>query len=383
MLQPFSFLSATEIRFGFNTVSTVADACKKLHLSSVLVVSDPFMVTSGMVKKVTDVLEAENITHKVFSEFEASPAVSSVEKAFTFMKENGFQGVIGFGGGSSLDTAKAVALLLNNPPPISQYYGVENIPAQSCPMIMIPTTAGTGSEVSNACILKDDVTHVKNGICSRFLMADVAIVDPALTTSMPPALTAATGMDAMTHCIEGFVSNKASEMTRYFHREALRLISGNLRNAVWNGSLEARYNVMLGATYAGWAMSVASLGACHAMAYPVEGKFGASHGVANAALLPAVMRYNVIGNLGLFREMAVAMGESVDGLSERDAAMKAVVAVETLARDIEILTLSQIGMTEADVEPFAASCITNERLMGLNPRKVTLEACKAIYRDAL
>jgi len=383
MLQPFSFLSATEIRFGFDTVATVGQACRTLGLSKVLVVSDPYMVNSGSVNKVTDVLKSDGIEYEVFSDFEASPAVSSVEKGAEFMHANGFDGVIGFGGGSSLDTGKAIALLRSNPGPISKYYGVDNVPAPTCPMIMIPTTAGTGSEVSNACILKDDATQIKNGILSRYMMADIAIIDPKLTATMPPFLTAASGMDALTHCIEGFVSNKSSEMTRFFHREALRLISANLRNAVWNGSLESRYNVMLGATYAGWAMSVASLGACHAMAYPVEGKYHAAHGEANAALLPAVMRYNAIGNLEKFREMAVAMGEQVEGLSEREAAFKAVDAVETLARDIRIKTLSDLGMTENDVDNFAETCIKIERLMNLNPRRVDLESCKAIYRDAL
>jgi alcohol dehydrogenase class IV len=383
MVQSFSFLSATEIRFGFDTVTTVGQACRTLGLDRVLVVSDPFMVASGMVRKVTDVLAAEGIEHDVFSDFEASPAVSSVEKGARIMQERDYQGVIGFGGGSSLDTGKAIALLRNNPLPVSTYYGVEKVPAPACPMIMIPTTAGTGSEVSNACILKDDATHIKNGICSRYMIASIAIIDPALTLSMPPALTAATGMDALTHCIEGYVSNKSSEMTRFFHREALRLISRNLRNAVWNGGQEARYNVMLGATYAGWAMSVASLGACHAMAYPVEGKYGAAHGEANAALLPAVMRYNAVGNLEKFCEMAEAMGEQIAGLSEREAGFKAVAAVETLARDIRIKTLAELGMREGDVEAFAQISVKNERLMSLNPRCVDLASCMEIYRDAL
>ncbi|TEB16398.1 1,3-propanediol dehydrogenase [Pelotomaculum sp. FP] len=383
MLEQFSFLSAQEIQFGLGVVKSVGNVCKKLKLNSVLVVSDPFMVESGSVKKVTAVLEDSGIVYSVYSDFGASPAISKVEKAYEFMLEKGYNGVIGFGGGSSLDTAKAIAILLNNPLPISQYFGVDQVPNPACPMIMIPTTAGTGSEVSDACILKDDKTHVKSGIRSKYLMANVSLVDPELTISMPPSLTAATGMDALTHCIEGYVSNASSVMTRMFHREAINLIFKNLRTAVGNGSdIDARYNVMLGAMYAGWAMAVASLGACHAMAYPIEGKYGASHGVANAALLPAVMRYNALGDMEKFRDMAIFMGENVEGLSVREAAYKAVEAVETLAKDIDIPTLSAIGVVESDLEPFAEISYNNTRLMGLNPRKMTIEAIQKVYKDA-
>lgn len=383
MLAQFSFLSAQEIKFGPGVVKCIGDFCKKMDLSSVLVISDPFMVKSGMVNQVTDVLDAENLEYSIYSDFGASPTISKVEKSHELMREKNYQGVIGFGGGSSLDMAKAISILLNNPPPIAQYFGVDQVPNKGCPTIMIPTTAGSGSEVSDACILKDDQTHVKSGIRSKYMMADVALIDPELTLSMPPSLTASTGMDALTHCIEGYVSNASSVITRMFHREAIQLIFNNLRTAVGNGNnLEARYNVMLGSTYAGWAMAVASLGACHAMAYPIEGKYSISHGDANAALLPAVMRYNVLGNMGKFREMAIFMGENVEGLTVREAAYKAVEAVETLTKDIGILSLSEIGVEESDLDPFAEISVNNARLMGLNPRKVTLEACKAIYRDA-
>lgn len=384
MLKDFSFLSATDVRFGLGLVKTAGKACLDLRMSRVLVISDPFMVTSGAVKNVTDVLDTDRIEYSVYSDFEPSPPISKVIKAYEFMRSNNFQGVIGFGGGSSLDTAKAISLLLNNPPPIQPYFGIEKLPNPTCPTIMIPTTSGTGSEVSNACILKDDETHVKYGICSRYLMADIAICDPELTVSCPAALTASVGMDAYTHCIEGYISNNSSIMTRMFHREAISLISHNLRNAVANGNdIEARYNMMLGSMYAGWAMAVASLGACHAMAYPVEGKYHASHGDANAALLASVMRYNALGNMSRFREMAICMGENVAGLSDREAAYKAVESVELMVKDIGIKTLGQLGMSDDDVEEFASLSVANARLMSFNPRKVTVGACKEIYRNAL
>lgn len=385
MLKEFNFLSATDVRFGFGVVRKTGVACRDLGLDKVLVVSDSFMVQSGNVKKVTDALDAENIKYSVFSDFEPSPKMCQVTDGYERMKGESFQGIIGFGGGSSMDTAKAIAVLSSNPEPIRQYAGIEKVPKPTCPIILIPTTAGTGSEVSNACILKDEVMNVKFGICSRYLMADIAICDPEVTASMPPALTASVGMDAYTHAIEGYISNNANVLTRTFHREAIRLISGNLRNAVANGNdMEARYNMMLGALYAGWAMAVASLGVCHAMAYALEGKYHAAHGDANASLLPAAMRYNVLGNMKLFKEMAVCMGEPVEGLSDRDAAYKAVRSVELMVKDINIKTVAQLGMTEEDIEPFAKLTLDNQtRLLGFNPRKVTEETCASIFKDAL
>jgi len=305
----------------------------------------------------------------VFSEFDASPSIAQVEHAADIMKSNNYQGVIGLGGGSSLDTAKASAILLNNPLPVSQYFGINKIPKKGCPMIMIPTTAGTGSEVSDACIIRDDKTQIKSGLRSKYLIADTALVDPDLTISMPACLTAATGMDALTHCIEGYVSNGASVMTRLYHREGIRLIFKYLRNAVANGNdREARYYVMLGAMFAGWAMSVASLGACHAMAYPIEGKYHVPHGDANASLLPSVMKYNVLGNMEMFKEMAIAMGEYVDGMNLRDAAFKAVTAVQLIKKDVSIPTIEEFGVVKEDLQDFAEIVIKNTRLLQYNPR---------------
>lgn len=384
MLSEFSFLSPKELLFGFGAVQKASAACKKLGLSKVLVVCDQFIVDSGIQKVLTDILGHEGISCEVFSKFDPSPTIAQVESAGTILHDTGCEGIIGFGGGSSLDTAKAISILKNNPAPISNYFGIDKIPNPGCPMIMVSTTAGTGSEVSDACILRDQNTQIKSGLRSKYLIADVAIADPNLTVSMPPRLTASTGMDALTHCIEGFVSNGASPMTRLYHREGIRLIAGSLRTAVGNGNnLDARYNVMLGSVYAGWAMSTASLGACHAMAYPIEGKYHVPHGDANASLLPAVMKYNALGNLDLFREIAIAMGEVTDGLTVREAAYKAVEAVTLLARDIGIPGIAAYGVTEADLHPFAEISAKNARLMGYNPRKASVEAIEGIYRDAM
>lgn len=383
-MQDFMFVSPQEVHFGFGKIKILGELCQKIGIKSALIVSDAFMVNSGNINIATESLNAEAVSHGVFSGVESSPTLSQVENGAEIMRQKKYDGIIGFGGGSSLDVAKGISVLSKNPSPITQYLGIEKVPQKGVPLILIPTTAGTGSEVSDACILKDDTTHLKAGIRSKHILPNIALLDPGLTVSMPPALTASTGMDALTHAIEGYVSNNASVLTRMYHREAIRLISSSLRTAVGNGkNRQARYNVMLGSLYAGWAMAVASLGACHAMAYPVEARYNAPHGDVCAALLPSVMRFNVLGNMEQFREMAIAMGQPVDGLSVRDAAYKAVEAIEILAKDLDIRTLSLIGASQKDMASFAKDAVDNTRLMSFNPRPMNPDTCRAVYEGAL
>lgn len=379
-----NIMSPADIWFGPGVVSKVAEACKSLHMERVLIVTDRYMVTSGSIQRITDILKREGIFYQVFSEFHPSPSVSEVEAAYLIMREAQLQGVIGFGGGSSMDTAKAIAMLQTNPTPLSQYAGMHKVPNKCAPLILIATTAGTGSEVSIGSILKDDETHVKLGIQSKQILADIAIADPELTYSMPPALTACTGMDALTHGIEGYVSRFGNDVLRLLQREGIRLIYGSLRSAVFAGNdAEARQNVMMGSMLVGWAMASSRLGACHAMAYPVEARHTAAHGEVNAALLPAVMRFNALGDLTRFCELAKLMGEPVEGLSGRDAAFRAVEAVERLAADIGIKRLGQLGVTEEELPEMAKIAVDYERLMVANPRKVTYEDAMEIYRNSL
>lgn len=383
-MKQFKFLSPQEIQFGAGTIKTVGEACQSLKITSALLVSDPFLVSEGHIAAVTKHLERCQISYSFYSEFESSPTLSQVENAAEIMKREGHDGVIGFGGGSSLDVAKAITILNGNPGPVSKYIGIEKVPQKGCPLILIPTTAGTGSEVSDACILKDDETHIKGGIRSKCIMSDIALLDPELTVSMPSKLTASTGMDALTHAIEGYASNNASVLTRLYHLEAIRLITSSLRSAVANGNnMEARENVMLGSLYAGWAMAVSSLGACHAMAYPIEANYNAPHGDVCAALLPAVMRFNVLGDMEGFKEMAVAMGQPVAGLSLRDAAYKAVEAVELLAQDLNLATLGDIGVLAEEIAELGQTASENERLMSFNPRPMRAGDCAKVYQDAL
>lgn len=382
-MKQFNFFTAKSLLFGPGVVEKTGDALMELRVKKALIVSDAFLIESGLVNKVTLPLEEAGIEYALFKDFEPSPTLQNAESCFEFLQEKECDGVIGFGGGSSIDTSKAAALLVNNPPPVKQYIGVEKVPNPAIPIIAIPTTAGTGSEVSNASILKDDVNHVKGGIMSHHLAPSVAIVDPNLTLSMPPRLTASTGLDALTHAIEGYVAVKASPLTEMYHGEAIRLIAENLRTAVARGSdREARYNMALGAMYAGIGMATASCGAVHALAYPLESKYTVAHGDANASLLPAVMRFNVLANMKKFRDIAILMGENVDGLSMRDAALKAADAVAHLCADVKVPKLREIGVKEEDLDEFAEIGVGMSRLMDNNPRKCLLEDAKKIYRES-
>jgi alcohol dehydrogenase class IV len=382
-MKTFNFFTTKSIVFGPGSINQIDDVLKEIGVSKVLVVTDKYFIESGFIKNVTNPIEKAGIGYEVFGDVEPSPTMSNAENCFKVLKENGCQAVIGVGGGSPIDVSKAAALLVNNPPPVKQYVGVEKVPNPAIPIIAVPTTAGTGSEVSNASILKDEVTHVKGGIMSHQIVPTVSIVDPNLTLTLPPRLTASTGLDALTHAIEGYVAVKASPHTEIYHKEAIKLISENLRTAVARGSdLEARYNMSLAAMYAGIGMATASCGAVHALAYPMEGKYKVAHGDANAALLPAVMRFNVLADMKKFRDIAILMGENVEGLSMRDAALKAAEAVANLCADVSVPKLSQIGVKEGDLDSFAEIGVGISRLIDNNPRKVTLEDAKKIYRES-
>jgi alcohol dehydrogenase class IV len=382
-MKTFSFFTAKTIYFGLGVINQTGIVLKELSINNVLVVTDKFLVESGLVNQVTTILQAAGVEYHVFSDVEPSPTISNAENCYKLLKECGAKAVLGVGGGSPADVAKVAAVLGNNPLPVKQYIGVEKVPNPAIPIIIIPTTAGTGSEVSNAAILKDNETHIKGGVMSHHIAPIAAIVDPTLTLTLPPRLTTSTGMDALTHAIEGYVAVKASPMTEMYHKEAIRLIAENLRTAVALGKdIEARYNMSLGATLAGIGMATAGCGAVHAMAYPMEGKYKIYHGDANAALLPAFMRFSVLANMKKFSEIAVLMGENIKGLSLRDAALKSTEAVSALCADIGVPRLRDIGVIETDLDTFAEISIGISRLMDNSPRKVTLADAKKIYRES-
>jgi len=329
-------------------------------------------------------VEKSGVAFDLFTDVEPNPTEKNAEDCGRALIAGKFHGVIGFGGGSSMDVAKAGAILVANPPPVKRYLGLGNVPKPGIPVIAIPTTSGTGSETTNIAILKDDQARTKGGIVSTHIIPRAAIVDPALTLTLPPRLTASTGMDALCHAVEGYTSLKATPFTDMFHREAIRRVARSLRTAVNRGDdIDARCDMSLAATLTGAGLVVSSATAVHAMAYALEGNFQVAHGDACAALLPAVAKFNAGSKVEKFREIAMLLGENVEGLAPGEAALRAAEAIGKLARDVKMPTLRQIGVTEKDLGKLAAEAVAVTRLMGNNPRMLSPEDVKGMFEDAL
>lgn len=379
-----SEFSVNKIVLGVGAVEKLGSVLKELGIGKVLIVTDGFLAEKKLVDPVIRQVEKGGVAFDVFTGVEPNPTEKNAEDCGKALIAGKFHGAIGFGGGSSMDVAKAGAILVTNPPPVKRYLGLGNVPEPGIPVIAIPTTSGTGSETTNIAILKDDQAGTKGGIVSQHIIPHAAIVDPALTLTLPPRLTASTGMDALCHAVEGYTSLKATPFTDIFHREAIRRVARSLRTAVNRGDdIDARCDMSLAATLTGTGLVVSSATAVHAMAYALEGNFQVAHGDACAALLPAVARFNAGTAVEKFREIAMLLGENVGGLSPGDAALRAAEAIGTLARDVKMPTLRQIGVTEKDLGKLAEVAFTVKRLMDNNPRGITLDDVRDMFEDAL
>lgn len=382
-MKSISFTTTKKLIFGLGAVSQLSDVIKELDINSILVVTGHYSASSGFVNKILDPIADSGIPYSVFSDISPNPSIEEAVKCFNALKECKAEAVVGFGGGSAVDAAKAAALLCNNPFPISQYFGVEMVKKPILPTIVVPTTSGTGTEVSSGLVLKDEDAHTKHGVISHYLIPEVAIVDPELTLSLNPRLTAGSGMDAFTHAFEGLLSIKANPITEMYQREAIKLIGQSLRIAVEDGSnLQARYNMSLAATTAGIGMVSAGCGPVHAMAYPMEGKYNVSHGDANASLLSAYTKEVASASFERISEIGVLLGVDLDNLSLKDSASKVAMAIDELCKDVGVPKLRDIGVQEEDLEGFAEIAINNRRLMDSCPVDLSMEMIKKIYHES-
>jgi alcohol dehydrogenase class IV len=372
------------ILFGCGAAQKVGEEAKVLGAERVLIVCDPGIASTGMVDEVKGILEKSGLAVGVYSEVVPEPPVESLEACVEEAREGNFDLVIGLGGGSSMDAAKVVAVMTVHSGRIEDMFGTENVPGRGVPTIMMPTTAGTGSEATVNSILTDTKNHVKKGVVSRHLMPDVAIVDPLMTLSCPPKVSAASGMDTLTHAVESYVSVKATPETRLYALESIKQCARYLRTAVLNGAnVTGREGMARASLYAGISISNAGTAAVHAMAYPLGAKFHTPHGVSNALLLPYVMEFNYLGDLDLFVDIAEAMGEPLVGLSRRQKAEAAVKAVRQLSIDVGIpQTLSEVNVTESSLGSMADAAIEIKRLLDNNPRSMTRDDIYGIYKRA-
>jgi alcohol dehydrogenase class IV len=378
------FRTTKRILIGLGAVEKIGPEAQLLKAKKVLIITDPGVIQAGLLQTVEKSLQSVGLPFAIFDGVEPDPRIEVVEKSTEKAKKEGIDLIIGFGGGSSLDIAKVTSILITNPGKIDGFFGIDLVPNPGVPLILVPTTAGTGSEVTPIAILSDTKEKLKKGIVSPTLFPEVAIVDPKLTIGLPPSVTALTGMDALTHAIEAYSSINATNLTDLLALRAMEVLSKHLRMAYAHGeNLAARSNVMEGSLLAGIAFANAGVGAVHAFAYPLGGEFHLAHGLTNTLMLPYVMRYNILGCPYKFAQMAKAFGEKVEGLSELDAAERAVKFVERLSDDLRVpRRLRDVGIPEDAIPRLAEAAMKVTRLLANNPRKVTLEDAIAIYRSA-
>ena len=379
-----TFFSPNKVMLGNGIVAQAGIEAGKLGATKALIVTDAGVVEAGLVQGLEESLKVQKINFGVYSQVKAEPEARIVDECVKVVCADGYDIMIGIGGGISLDVAKGAAIMATNEGKIVDYSGTDLVPLRGLPKILIPTTAGTGSEVTRAIIITDDSDNSKKAVFSDFALPDVAIVDPLLTLSMPLAVTADTGIDALVHAVETYVSVKATPFSDVLAIEAISLIAENLPVAYVRGdNIEARFNMSLAATLAGMAFTSGGLGAVHALAYPLDTEFHLSHGRSNAVMLPYVVDYNKIGNLSKYADIAEVMGEDMEGLSEYEAAESLVGCLFRLIEDVAIPTrLSDYGVSRDDIPKLAAGGMKQKRLFVPNPRNLTEEDVNNIYESA-
>jgi len=383
-IKPFSFFTPTRIEYGTGKAGQLVDEVKGLNSQKPMIITDKGVIKAGILDDIEKQLKENKIQYKIFSEVESNPRDTSVHKATDLAKEFKADLMIGIGGGSSMDTAKCVGMLVTNSGKIYDYFGVYKAKNQALPLITIPTTAGTGSEVSIWAVVTDTRKdkHVKEFLGSPLICPTVALVDPLLTIGLPPHLTAYTGIDALSHAIEGYVSLVAEPIADTIALSAIQLISDSLAPATLNGeNIVARDNMMLGSLMAGITLGNTDCGAVHCLGHAIGGLYDVHHGLAMAIFMPYVMEYNLGACPERFVDIAEAMGENVNGLTLWEAARKSIEAVINLSRLVNIPLLKDVGVKEADFNKIAKMALADETSLA-NPRKMTLEDMLGILRDA-
>lgn len=382
------------LNFEFNTSKSLAiergganrlgQRIAQMGYQSVLLVTDPGLLATGMLNLPLQSLTDHQIKVVVFSKVEADPPESVIHEATQVAIAADVDCVIGFGGGSSMDVAKLVALIARSHESLASVYGVNNAKGPSLPLVMVPTTAGTGSEVTPISIVTTGVGE-KKGVVSPHLLPQLALLDAELTLGLPQHVTAATGIDAMVHAIEAYTSQRLKNpISDCLAKEALRLLSGSIHVVCQPGKdIDARENMLLGACLAGMAFANSPVAAVHALAYPVGARFHVPHGLSNALVLPHVMRFNMHHAEFLYAELAdvVVPGK---GQSPTEKVSHLVTYLESLSREFGLPTkLSEVGIQQSDVEILAEDAMKQTRLLVNNPREVTYEDALQIYQAAL
>lgn len=387
-MENFIFKMPTRIVFGENASLNLSNLLSNYEVSNVMIITGPRVSKTTAFTKLINKLNADNIMFSVFSDTEQDPSIESIDGAAEVLKKSGANGVVAIGGGSVIDTAKAITMLATNEGSVRDYLygGTKTVKNKLIPLIAIPTTAGSGSEVTASSVVTDNQNNIKLSVTHEYLIPLAAVIDPVMQVDMPPMVTASTGMDALTHAIEAYVSLNAEPISDAYAEKAIRLISENIRTATYKPmDLEARANMAIASTLAAAAFVNGGLGAVHGIAQSMGGIAHTPHGIANSLLLPYVLELNVKGNPKKFAKIAELMGEKTEGLSVRDAANLSIKAVSTLAEDLKIpmkLHELKIPVTEEMFETIVKGTM-EYRLLALNPVKVSENDVYEILNKAL
>lgn len=369
---------------GAGAIKEIATEAKNRGFKKALVCSDPDLIKFGVTKKVLDILDEASLAYEVYSNIKQNPTIENVQTGVEAFKKAGADYLVAIGGGSSMDTAKAIGIIINNPEfaDVRSLEGVAPTKNASVPIIAVPTTAGTAAEVTINYVITDAEKNRKMVCVDVHDIPVVAVVDPDMMSTMPKGLTAATGMDALTHAIEGYITKGAWELSDMFHLKAIEIISRTLRGAVDN-TPEGREGMALGQYIAGMGFSNVGLGIVHSMAHPLGALYDTPHGVANAIILPTVMEYNAPATGEKYREIARAMGiEGTDAMSQEEYRKAAIDAVKKLSQDVGIpADLKEIVKTE-DI-PFLAQSAFDDACRPGNPRDTSVEEITELYKSLM
>ena len=380
----YKFFMPSISLMGADCLKDAGDQVGELGFKKALIVTDKVLGQIGIVKKVTDVLDNKDIEYAIYDETKPNPTVKNVNDGLELLKEKECDFVISLGGGSAHDCAKGIALLATNGGEIKDYEGVDKSKKPQLPMVGINTTAGTGSEMTLFAIITDEERHIKMALVDKHLTPIIAVNDPMLMLAMPKSLTAATGMDALTHAVEAYVSTAATPITDACAEKAIELISNYLVNAVENGQdVEARDMMAYAEYLAGMAFNNASLGYVHAMAHQLGGFYNLPHGVCNAILLPHVQEYNKATSASRLAKIAKIMGGNIEGLTDEQGADLCIDMIKSLSQTVGIPEgLGVLGVKESDFETLATNAL-NDACSLTNPRKGNLKEVIAIFKKAM
>lgn len=379
-MKAITLLQPQKIVFGTGCTEQFCEDYLKMGFKRLFILTAPPIVP--LIQPMVDKLTGEGVSIEIFDRIMQEPSVTDFKNILEVARHFKADSVIGVGGGSVLDITKLVAALIDSDQQVEDLFGTGFVKKRGCWFACMPTTAGTGSEVSPNAILLDERDKLKKGIVSPYLIADVAYVDPQLTVTVPPKVTAETGMDALTHCIEAYTNKFAHPAVDMYALMGIKLIAENLLRAVKNGQdMEAREALLLGSLYGGLCLGPVNTAAVHALSYPLGGEFHLSHGLANAVLLPSVMKFNCSANLKKYAEVALACG-AAQGANEDETAQNGVEFVTQLSKDCGIPTkLTELGIPHEAVDRMAKAAMEVQRLLKNNPRTVTEADAKAIYES--